>query len=189
MSISTILIIIVVVLALGLIFIYNGLIRTRNRVDEAWNDIKIQLKRRFELIPDLMKSVQAAIKLDEKLLTDITKLRSQAVDLDTKDATPAQRAETEGKLNGLMGQLKVQVEAYPDIKSHGEIQQFMSELTDTQDKIMAAQRFYNGMVRDLNTKIQVFPTNLFAGMLGFKAYEFFEVSEEEQKKPDVDLNV
>ncbi|PIZ00712.1 hypothetical protein COY62_01290 [bacterium (Candidatus Howlettbacteria) CG_4_10_14_0_8_um_filter_40_9] len=189
MTTTTIILIIVAVLAVGLIVIYNGLITTRNRVDEAWNDIKIQLKRRFELIPDLMKTVQAAIKLDEKLLTEITKLRSQAADMDSKDAGPAERADVEGQLNGLMGQLKIQVEAYPDIKSHGEISQFMTELTDTQDKIMAAQRFYNGMVRDFNTKIQVFPTNMFALMLGFKAYEFFEVTEAEQMKSDIKLDV
>ena len=189
MSTSTILLIVAAVLVVGLIVIYNGLIRTKNRVEEAWNDIKIQLKRRFELIPDLMKSVQAAIKLDEKLLTQITKLRSQAADLDEKDAGPGERAKVEGQLNGLMGQLKIQVEAYPDIKAHGEISQFMTELTDTQDKIMASQRFYNGMVRDFNTKVQVFPTNMFAATLGFKAYEFFEVSEAEQAKPDVDLEV
>lgn len=189
MSITNIILIVVAVLVVWLVVIYNGLIRAKNRVEEAWNDIKIQLKRRFELIPDLMKSVQAAIKLDEKLLTEITKLRSQAADLDSRDAGPKERAEVEGKLNGLLGQLKIQVEAYPDIKAHGEITQFMTELTDTQDKIMAAQRFYNGMVRDFNTKIQVFPTNIFANMFGFKEYEFFEVAEVEQKKPDVDLEV
>ncbi|MCL5093755.1 MAG: LemA family protein [Patescibacteria group bacterium] len=187
MSILTIILIILGVVLLALIFMFNSLVRTKNRVEEAWNDIKIQLKRRFELIPDLMKSVQAAIKLDEKLLTQITKLRSQAGDLE--NGSPAERAKTENALGDALGALKIQVEAYPDIKSHTEISQFMSELTDTQDKIMASQRFYNGMVRDFNTKIQVFPTNLFAGMMGFKGYEFFEVPESEQKKPEVQLEV
>lgn len=189
MSTGVIILIVVAVLAVVIIGIYNSLIRTKNRVEEAWNDIKIQLKRRFELIPDLMKSVKASIKLDKDLLTQITKLRGQAADLDKKDAAPAERAKVEDKLTGLMGQLKIQVEAYPDIKAHGSIQKFMTELTDTQDKIMASQRFYNGMVRDFNTKVQVFPTNIFAGMLGFKDYEFFEVKESEQKKPEINLDV
>lgn len=189
MGALTIILIILALVAVGVIFIYNSLVRTNNRVKEAWNDIKIQLKRRFELIPDLMKSVKASIKLDKELLTEITKLRGQSQDLDKKDASPAQRAQVENQLNSLMGQLKIQVEAYPDIKAHASIQQFMTELTDTQDKIMASQRFYNGMVRDFKTKIQVFPNNIFAGMLGFKDYEFFEVSEKEQKKPEIDLDV
>ena len=179
MSTGVILLIIVAILAVVVIGIYNGLVKTKNRVEEAWNDIKIQLKRRFELIPDLMKSVRSSIKLDKELLTEIVKLRSQAQDMDKKNVAPAQRAQVEDKLTGLMGQLKIQVEAYPDIKSHGSILQFMTELTDTQDK----------MVRDFNTKIQVFPNNLFAGMLGFKVYEFFEVKESETKKPEVDLDV
>lgn len=189
MSVLTIVLIVVGVIALYVIFTYNGLIRLKNRTDEAWNDIKIQLKRRFELIPDLMKTVQSAIELDKKLLTEITKLRQESVSLDDKNASPAERAQVEGQLNGLMGQLKIQVEAYPDIKSHGEIEKFMSELTDTQDKIMASQRFYNANVRDFNTKTQQFPQTLFVKSLGFKDYEFFQVSEEEQEKPSVDLKV
>ncbi len=186
---TTILLIILGVVALFIIYTYNAMVRLKNRTEEAWNDIKIQLKRRYELIPDLVKTVKTAIKLDKELLTEITRLREESHKLDKKDASPKERANIEGKLNGLMGQLRIQVEAYPDIKSHGEIQQFMSELTDTQDKIMAAQRFYNGMVRDFNTKMQQFPQNLFVGVLGFKDYEFFEVPEEEQKKPEVNLEV
>lgn len=184
----------IVLIVLGLIifwviFLFNSLVRLKNRTDESWKDIDIQLKRRYELIPDLMKSVQAAIKLDEKVLTDITKLRSQAMDLSEKSAGPAERAKVEGQLGGLLGGLKVQVEAYPDIKAHGEISKFMDELTDTQDKIMAAQRFYNGMVRDFNIKVQTFPNTLINEILGFPQKEFFEVAEEEKAKPEVNLEV
>lgn len=189
MSLLVWVLVILGVVVLWVIFIFNTLIRAKNRTEEAWNDIKIQLKRRYELIPDLMKTVQAAISLDEKLLTEITKLRSQATALDEEDASPGKRAEVEGKLGTMLGSLKIQVEAYPEIKSHGEISQFMTELTDTQDKILASQRFYNSNVRDFNIKLEVFPNNLMAGVLGFKAYEFFEVAPEEEAKPEVELNV
>ncbi len=189
MNIFWIILIIAGVGVLWIIALFNSLVRLNNRTKEAWNDIKLQLKRRFELIPDLMKSVQAAIRLDEKLLTEITKLRSQAMDLDRQDAAPSERAKVEGPLTTLLGALRVQVEAYPDIKAHGEIAKFMDELTDTQNKILAAQRFYNANVRDFNIKIESFPNNLFVGLLGFKKYEFFEVPEEEEKKPEVNLKV
>jgi len=189
MNTTTIILIVLGAIILWVIWIFNSLVRLKNRTDEAWNDIKIQLKRRFELIPDLMKSVQAAMKLDQKIFTDITKLRSQAADLDQENAGPAERAPIESALGGLLSGLKIQVEAYPDIKSHAEITQFMSELTDTQDKIMASQRFYNGMVRDFNIKVQSFPNTLINEILGFPQKEFFEVSEEEQVKPEVKLEV
>jgi len=189
MSLVSWFLIILAAVVLFVIYLFNSLVRLNNRTKEAWNDIKLQLKRRFELIPDLMKTVQAAISLDEKLLTEITRLRSQAIDLDAQDASPAERAKVEGQLGNVLAGLKVQVEAYPEIRAHSEIAQFMDELTDTQNKILAAQRFYNANVRDFNTKIELFPNNIFAGLLGFKPYEFFEVSEAEQTKPDINLEV
>lgn len=183
MSVLTILLIILVVVALGVVFIYNGLVRTKNRVDEAWSDIDVQLKRRHDLIPNLVETVKGYAAHEKKVFEDVTKARTQAISAQSV----AEKDKAENMLSGALKSLFAVAEAYPELKANENFGKLQDELTDTEDKIQAARRFYNGNVRDLNTKIEVFPTNIFAGMLGFSKREFFEVEAEEEKSP-VDVN-
>lgn len=176
MNLTYIIIGIVVVLVLWLVAVYNGLIRLRNRTKEGWSDIDVQLKRRHDLIPNLINSVKGYMKHEKSILEKVTELRSQAMD-QQKAGDTAALAKTEGLLGGMLGQLQIAMEAYPDLKANTNVAQLMDELSDTENKIQAARRFYNGMVRDFNTKIEVFPNNLVAGTLGFKQFEFFEVED------------
>lgn len=185
MSLTVILLIIAGVVALGVIAIYNGLIRSRNRVDEAWSDIDVQLKRRYDLIPNLIETVKGYAKHEKKVFEDVTKARTAAM----KAEGPVEESKAENMLSGALKSLFAVAEAYPELKANENFGKLQDELTDTEDKIQAARRFYNGNVRDFNTKIQVFPTNMFASMLGFKQYEFFELeSEAEKKTPKVDFS-
>lgn len=162
------------ILIIWLIAVYNGLIRLRNQVDEGWSDIDVQLKRRHDLIPNLVNSAKGYLKHEQSLLENITKARGAAVNAQNSGDS-AQLAQAENQLGGLLSSLRLTVEAYPDLKANQTMMQMMDELSDTENKIQAARRFYNGVVRDFNTKLQVFPSNLVAGMLGFKAREFFEI--------------
>ncbi len=164
----------VVLIGLWLVMIYNGLIRLKNQADEGWSDIDVQLKRRHDLIPNLLESAKGYLKHEQTLLENITKARSTAMSAQASGDT-AGLAKAEGVLGGLLGNLRVSMEAYPDLKANQPIMQLMDQLSDTEDKIQAARRFYNGVVRDFNIKMQVFPSNLIAGMLGFKARAFFEI--------------
>jgi LemA protein len=162
---------IAVVVGLALVFMYNGLVRTKQRVDEAWSDINVQLKRRYDLIPNLVNAVKGYATHESKVFEQVSSARSAAM-----GATGLQdKALAENQLAGALKSLFAVSEAYPDLKANQNFQQLQEELVDTEDKIQAARRFYNGNVRDLNTKISVFPTNIFAGMFGFKAREFFGV--------------
>ncbi len=167
--------------ALWLIALYNGLIRINNRVKESWSDIDVQLKRRHDLIPNLVESVKGYMTHERQLLENITKARSQAMEAQ-KSGDTKQLAVTENTLGQLLGNLRVQFEAYPDLKANQNVAQLMDELSDTENKIQASRRFYNGMVRDFNTKIQTFPNNVFAGMLKFKEYEFFEIEDASERE-------
>lgn len=171
---------IVVIVALWVVMIYNGLIRLRNQVDEGWSDIDVQLKRRHDLIPNLLESVKGYMKHEQTLLENITKARSTAMTAQAGGDT-AGLAKAEGMLGGLLGNLRVAMEAYPDLKANQTMMQLMDQLSDTEDKIQAARRFYNGVVRDFNTKMQVFPANMIANMLGFKAREFFEIEDPKER--------
>jgi len=181
---TTVFIIILVVLALAifwLIGLYNGLIKLKNRVSEAWSDIDVQLKRRYDLIPNLLASVKGYMTHEQELLENVTKYRSQAMDAEkTGDLTKI--ANAENMLAGALQGLRIQVEAYPDLKANQNVAQLMDELSDTENKIQASRRFYNGNVRDFNTKIQVFPNNVFAGMFNFKKYDFFEITDEKERE-------
>ncbi len=168
-------------LALWLIALYNGLVKLNNRTKEAWSDIDVQLKRRHDLIPNLVSSVKGYMKHEKELLENITKARSNAMDAQKAGDTKALAA-SEGLLGGMLGQLQIAVEAYPDLKANQNVAQLMDELSDTENKIQASRRFYNGMVRDFNTKIESFPNNVFAGMLNFKAYDFFEIEDAAERK-------
>ncbi len=168
-------IIAVVVILLLLVGIYNSLVRAKVRVDEAWSDITVQLKRRYDLIPNLVNSVKGYAKHEKSVFENVTKARAQAM-----SATgPAEAAEADNMFQKALKSLFAVAEAYPQLRASENFQQLQAELTDTEDKIQASRRFYNGSVRDLNTKIQTFPTNVFAGMMGFKVREFFSVGGDE----------
>jgi LemA protein len=166
---------------LWLILTYNGLIRLRNQVDEGWSDIDVQLKRRHDLIPNLVESVKGYLKHERELLENITKARSNAMSAQSSGDT-AGLAKAESMLGGLLGNLRIAMEAYPDLKANQTMGQLMDELSDTENKIQAARRFYNGVVRDFNTKLQMFPTNLIGNMLGFKERNFFEIEDPSERK-------
>ncbi|MFA5995121.1 MAG: LemA family protein [Patescibacteria group bacterium] len=171
----------IVVIAAWFIAVYNGLIRLRNQVDESWSDIDVQLKRRHDLIPNLIESVKGYMKHERELLENITKARSQAMTAQA-GGNATELAKAENTLGGLLGNLRVAFEAYPDLKANQNMSKLMDELSDTENKIQASRRFYNGMVRDFNTKLQVFPTNMIGNMLGFKARNFFELEDVSERK-------
>ena len=166
---------IIAVIVIALIAMYNGLVRTNVRVDEAWSDITVQLKRRTDLIPNLVSTVQGYAKHEKGVFEEVTKARSAVVNAKGVQET----ADAENMITGALKSLFAVAENYPDLKANENFKHLQEELVDTEDKIQAARRFYNGSVRDLNTKVKVFPTNVFAGMFGFKAREFFEVDEAE----------
>lgn len=162
---------IVVIIGIFLWVTYNGLVTLKIRVDEAWSDITVQLKRRADLIPNLVNSVKGYAAHESGVFQAVTEARANVINAKGVKET----AEAENMLEGALKSLFAVAEAYPDLKANQNFLQLQSELVDTEDKIQGARRFYNGGVRDLNTKITVFPNNIFAGMLGFKAREFFEV--------------
>jgi LemA protein len=185
MSASLIIIIVLVVLALLIIFLYNSLVRTKVRVDEAWSDINVQLKRRYDLIPNLVNTVKGYAAHEKTVFEDVTEARAKALNA----TTVTEAAQADNQFQAAMKSLFAVAEAYPDLKANQSFQQLQAELVDTEDKIQAARRFYNGAVRDLNTKIQTFPTNIFAGMLGFKKRDFFEVEDAEAAAVSKPVNV
>jgi LemA protein len=153
--------------------LYNSLIRSRNRVDEAWSDIEVQLKRRYDLIPNLIETVKGYARQESSVLENVTRARTQAMGATSLD----EKVKDENQLTSALGRLFAVAESYPDLKSNQNFLAMQGDLRDTEDKIQAARRFYNGTVRDFNTKIQVFPTNLFASMLGFMKREFFDIDD------------
>ncbi len=174
--------IVVGLLVLGLIAIYNGLISARNRVDEAWSDIEVQLKRRYDLIPNLVNTVKGYAQHEQGTLDKVTEARAKAssITMDPTKLTAEQMAKFEsaqGELSQAIGRLLVVAEQYPDLKANQNFLQLQSDLTDTEDKIQASRRFYNGNVRDFNTKLQTFPTNMLGNMFGFTARTFFDIDE------------
>lgn len=179
--IGWILIIILAVLIVWVIAMYNGLIRLKNRVDEAWSDIDVQLKRRYDLIPNLVNTVKGYAAHEKELFEKVTEARAKAISA----GTAADKSQAENMLSGALKSLFAVAEAYPDLKANQNFLELQRELTDTEDKIQAARRFYNGNVRDFNTKIQVFPTNVFAGMLNFTKRDFFQAEEAEREVVEV----
>src|SRR5580698_470487 len=159
---------VVIIVILWLVLAYNGLVRTRTEAQEAWSDIGVQLKRRYDLIPNLVSTVQGYAAHEKSVFEDVTKARASAM-----QATGTDKAGAENQLSGALKSLFAVAENYPDLKANQNFLSLQNELTDTEDKIQAARRFYNGMVRDFNTKTQVFPTNIFASMMGFTKMDFF----------------
>lgn len=165
--------IIIAVAAVVIAGVYNSLIRSRNRVDEAWADIEVQLKRRYDLIPNLVNTVKGFAAQEAGVLERVTEARTRAMGAQTIQ----EHQQQENMLTGTLKSLFAVAESYPDLKSNQNFLQLQSELADTENKIQAARRFYNGNVRDFNTKIEVFPTNLFAQMLGFTKRAFFDIDD------------
>lgn len=174
---------IIAVLALFLWMTYNALVTLKIRVDEAWSDITIQLKRRLDLIPNLVNSVKGYAAHESGVFEKVTEARANALNAQGVQET----AKAENEFEGALKSLFAVAESYPDLKANQNFLQLQQELVDTEDKIQASRRFYNGGVRDLNTKIQVFPNNIFAGMLGFKQREFFEVEDMATVEKPVDV--
>jgi len=162
---------VVIILVLWVILSYNGLVQTRNRAQEAWSDINVQLKRRYDLIPNLIETVKGYAGHEKTVFEDVTKARANA--MQASAGPTAAKSDAENQLSQTLKSLFAVAENYPQLKANENFLSLQNELTDTEDKIQAARRFYNGMVRDLNTKIQVFPTNLFASAFGFMKMDFF----------------
>lgn len=168
-----------VVLILAFIAMYNSLVKLNVRVDEAWSDITVQLKRRLDLIPNLVSTVKGYAKHEAEVLEKIAKERAGTVN---DQSSVKEAAKTENMMTDALKSVFAVAESNPDLKANQNFLQLQDELVDTEDKIQASRRFYNGSARDLNIKVKTFPTNIFANMLGFKEREFFEVDEAEAEE-------
>ncbi|MDD5568894.1 MAG: LemA family protein [Candidatus Pacebacteria bacterium] len=184
--ISTALIIfaIVVVILLYIAAVYNSLVVARNRTQEAWSDIDVQLKRRYDLIPNLVETVKGYAAHESGTFEKVIQARNAAMSAQGAKA----KAEAENVLAGTLKTLFALAENYPELKASANFLELQRELRDTEDKIQASRRFYNGNAMELKTKIESFPSNIFANLLGFKPMEFFEIEDESQKQaPKVDF--
>jgi LemA protein len=163
---------IIVVIGIGLAMMYNGLVQLRVRTDSAWSDIDVQLKRRHDLIPNLVETVKGYAAHEKGTFENIAKFRSMAM----QATGPADKAAAENQLTGALKSLFAVAENYPQLQASQEFTQLQGSLNQIEDAIQNARRYYNAVVRDLNTKIQSFPTNLLAGMFGFQQKQFFETA-------------
>lgn len=185
---SVIIIVAVVVVLLVLIggAMYNSLVRLNQQAKEAWSDITVQLKRRYDLIPNLVNTVKGYATHEASVFEKVTEARTQAINANGIAAT----AKADNALQDTLKSLFAVAEAYPDLKASQNFQELQAELVDTEDKIQAARRFYNGVVRDFNTKRTTFPTNIFAGLFGFNQdKEFFELDEAQTAAAAEPVNV
>jgi LemA protein len=176
---------VLVLLAILLIFAFNRLVRLRNETEAGWANIDVQLKRRNDLIPNLVESVKGYAAHERGLFDEITQARAAV----SGAGGPAQAAAASDQLSGAMGRLFAVAENYPQLRASENFQQLQTELTDTEDKIAAARRYYNSVVQTYNSAIQSFPALLYAGMLGFHAREFFSAQETERATPQVSTAV
>jgi len=175
----------VVLVVIFLWVAYNSLVTLKIRVDEAWSDITVQLKRRLDLIPNLVETVKGYAAHESGVFEKVTEARANALNAQGVKETAAAENQFEGALKSLFAV----AEAYPDLKASQNFIELQQELVDTEDKIQASRRFYNGEVRDLNTKIQKFPSNVIAGMFGFKNREFYQLDDAEQKVAEKPVDV
>jgi LemA protein len=181
---------IIVVVGLYVAYAYNNFIRLIQRAKEAWADIDVQLKRRYDLIPNLVETVKGYASHERETLDAVTQARADATSthVDAGEVTPEQIAAMSGAesaLSGALGRLLAVAESYPDLKANENFAKLQDELTDTENKIQAARRFFNSNVRDLNIAIQSFPSNIIAGMFSFKGQEFFELEEDSEEREPV----
>ena len=184
--------VILVVLAVGIglyaVSLYNGFARDRNMIQESWRQIDVELNRRYDLIPRLVETVRAYAAHERNTLEGVTRMRNQAAALAQQGGTAAQRAQAEEQLSAAVRNLIVSVEAYPQLQSNQNFLELQRELTDTEDRIAAGRRFYNANVRNYNTKIDSFPSNILAGMYHFEKATYFEVNDAEVRRaPDVNF--
>ena len=174
---------VLVVIALIVIVLYNRLVAIRNQTSNAWKQIDVQLKRRHDLIPNLVEVVKDYMSYEQETLRQVIEARNQAV----KAPTPAAAMQAENALSGAMGKLFAVMEAYPDLKANQNVSRLMEELTGTENKISFARQFYNDSVMSLNNMVQSFPSNMIAGIFSFQPGTYFEVPEAETAVPKVDL--
>jgi len=169
----------IIVVLIWAVMVYNGLITMKNRVDEAWSDIDVQLKRRYDLIPNVMETVKGYAKHEDNVFKQVTEARTAAMAAkgDLKSSAQAER-----DLSGTLKTLFAVAENYPELKANQNFMSLQQELSDTEDKIQAARRFYNGNVRDYNTQLEVFPNNFLAGMFNFKKRELFEIENAQERE-------
>jgi LemA protein len=179
----TIILIILGVIILWFIFAYNGFVTVRNRVEEAWADIEVQLKRRYDLIPNLVNTVKGYATHESGTLEKVTQARTMAMNA----GTPQAHAEAENMLSGALKSLFAVSEAYPDLKANTNFLELQRELSDTENKIQAARRFYNSNVRDFSTKLEVFPSNMIAKMFGFTKSDFFDIEDDGVESKPVEV--
>jgi LemA protein len=183
-----ILIVVVAVIVLFLIVTYNGLVRLRNMVDEAWNQISVQLKRRHDLIPNLVNAVKGYMDFEQETLTRVIEARSAAVNATQGGPqNAAQAAQAENFLTGALRQLFALVENYPDLKANQNVLELQEELTTTENQIGFSRQHYNSSVREFNTAVQTFPTVVIAGMFGFRERDYFQIAEADTAVPEVNL--
>jgi len=178
-SITTFIIVLAVIILLWVIYTYNRLITLRNRTKEAWADIDVQLKRRYDLIPNLVETVKGYAAHERELFEKVTEARTKAM----AAQTVKEKGEAENFLSQTLKSLFAVAENYPDLKASVNFLELQRELTDTENKIQAARRFYNGNVRDLNIKIESFPSNIIAKIFNLQKAEFFEIEEVAAKEP------
>jgi LemA protein len=177
---------VLVVVALGLIAIFNGLVSLKNQTLNGWKQIDVQLKRRHDLIPNLVETVKGAMSFEQKTLTQVIEARNRAISAQGV----ADKAVEENMLSGALRQLFALVENYPNLKSNENVLQLQEELSSTENRIGFARQFYNDIATKFNIAQQTFPTNMVSGMLGFQAAELFEITDAAEKEvPKVDLNL
>lgn len=178
-TLTNIILALLAVVVLWLVLTFNGLVRRRYRVREAWSDIEVQLKRRYDLIPNLVETVKGYMAHESGVFEKVTEARTKAMGAGTKE----EKLGAENILSGTLKTLFAVSENYPDLKANANFLDLQRELADTENKIQAARRFYNGNVMDYNTKIEIFPTNLIASPFGFKKEEFFGLESETERQP------
>ena len=170
--------VIVVAIILWVVMTYNSFIRLKNNTDEAWSDIDVQLKRRYDLIPNLIETVKGYASHESGVLTAVTEARTKAM----QGGSQEDQAKAENALTGTLKTLFAVAENYPDLKANTNFLELQRELSDTENKIQAARRFYNGNVRDMNSAMQVFPGNFIASTFNFKQRAFFELDDVAEKE-------
>jgi LemA protein len=180
---AVIIIVIVVLIALVFVVMYNGLVRLRNRIDSAWSQIGVQLERRHDLIPNLIETVKGYAAHEKQTLEGVVQARNAAIQ--AKDAGPEQQAQAENVLTGALRQLFALSEAYPDLKANQNFLSLQEELTSTEDRIAYSRQFYNDSVMKYDNKIETIPSNIIAGMFGFKGREYFKAEEGATEVPRV----
>ena len=182
MTIIYVILAVVAIIVVWAIALYNGFVRLVNRADEAWSDIDVQLKRRYDLIPNLVNTVKGYAKHEEGTFSKVTEARSKAMQAE-QSGNPAEAAKAENALSGALKSLFAVAESYPELKANENFLELQKELSDTENKIQAARRFYNTNVRDLNIKVESFPSNLIASTFNFAKREFFDLEEEAAREP------